>query len=127
MKTFVRVLIGVAGLFGLAAAVMFWAGPERAAAGVGLALANATGAATIRADIGGFFAASGLFALLGAARGRADAALVTLVLMAFALFGRLVNVAIGGWNPILLPPMAIEIVVIALFAFAYRVLSAAPR
>ena len=123
MKIVVRVLIGIAGALGLVAALMFWLEPERAAQGVGLALANPTGTATIRADIAGFFAASGVFALIGSIQGRAEPVFGTLMLMSFAFLGRLLNVAMSGWNPMFLPPMLIEIVVIALFAFAYRTLS----
>ncbi len=120
MKIFLRILIGIAGTLGLAAACWFWLKPETAASGVGLAIANATGSATIRADIAGFFGASGLFALAAAVRNQSHFAVGTLVLMAFALFGRVVNVFLAGWNPLFLPPMIIEVVVVALFAFAVR-------
>jgi hypothetical protein len=118
----IRILIGIAGVLGLSAALLFWLRPESAAAGVGLAIANGAGTATIRADIAGFFGASGVFALLAAVRNRAHHAFAVLVLMAFALFGRIVNLVFVGWNPVFLPPMAIEVMVIVLFAFACRVL-----
>ena len=124
MKLFVRILIGVLGAIALAAAANFWLRPIPAGAMVGLSIANATGAATIRADIAGFFAASGVFALVGAVRASAPAALAALVMMAFALFGRVVNIALSGWDPIFLPPMAIEAVTIGVFALAYRTLNA---
>ena len=120
MATLFRVLIGVLGVLGLLAACLFWLDPERAGAGVGLDLANATGAATIRAQIAGFFAASGLFALVAAVRNRPQPALGALVLVLFALFGRIVNVVRGGWSPLFLPPIAIECVTIAIIAFAWH-------
>jgi len=122
VRFFFRILIGIAGVLGLLAACTFWLEPDRAGSGIGLLVANATGNATIRADIGGFFGASGLFALIAAIRGDARFALGTLVLMAFALFGRVLNLLLSGWNPIFLPPMLIEVFVIAVFAFAWRAL-----
>ena len=58
---------------------------------------------SIRADIAGFFGAAGLFALVAAISGQSRFALVTLVLMAFALSGRVINLLAAGWNP-MLPP-----------------------
>ena len=120
MATLSRVLLGNLGALALAAACLFWLDPERAAAGVGLSLDNATGAATIRAQIGGFFAASGFFALVAAARNQAQFALAALVLTSFALFGRIVNVAANGWNSLFLLPIAIECMTIAVIALAWH-------
>lgn len=118
-----RILVGLAGAAGIAAAIAFWLHPDTTAHGVGLAIANATGSATVRADMAGFFGASGVFALLAASRNDGRYAFVVLVLMVFALGGRLINIAPSGYTPALLPPMIVEIVVIALFAIAARTLA----
>jgi hypothetical protein len=125
MTLIFRVLAGLAGVAGLIAAVAFWIHPDAAAQGLGLTIANATGTATVRADMAGFFGASGVFALLAAVRSDARYAFVVLVLMLFALGGRLINVVLSGYAPALLPPMVIELVVIALFAATTRVLGKA--
>jgi len=120
MATLFRVLIGILGMLGLAAACLFWLDPERAGAGVGLDLASVTGAATIRAQIAGFFGATGFFALAAAARNQSQFALAALVLTLFALFGRIVNLAANGWDLLFLPPIAIECVTIAILALAWH-------
>lgn len=128
MATLFRVLLGILGVLGLAAACLFWLDPERAGAGVGLELANATGAATIRAQIAGFFGASGFFALVAAARNEPQFALAALVLTLFALFGRIVNLVLSGWNALLLPSVAGECVAIAIIALAWHFMRrASPR
>lgn len=122
MKSLLRILIGAVGVLALTAALASWLMPAKIAGGLGLALADPTGTATIRAQVAGFFAAWGSFALLGAMRARADAVLVSISLMTFALFGRLINVILTGWDSTFLPPLAIEILTLALFALAYRAL-----
>jgi hypothetical protein len=47
----------------------------------------------------------------------------TRVLMLFALGGRIINVAVAGYAPALLPPMIVEIVLVVLFAAATRILA----
>jgi len=122
MKSLVRLLLGIAGLLALAAALMLWIHPELAAPRLGLATTNITGLATIRADIGGFFAVSGVFAVLAAIRGEARYAAAVLALQFFAVSGRIVNVLLSGWNDQLMPPIAIEITVIVICIAAWRTL-----
>jgi hypothetical protein len=114
--------MGIGGLLALAATLFFWLRPEGAAQGVGLTVANAIGLATVRADLAGFFGASGLFALLAAIRARPEYALPPIVLMSFAIVGRLLNIALGSFDPAFLNPIAIEAFVIAIFVGGYRVL-----
>ena len=71
----------------------------------------------------GFFGAAGVFALLAASRSDARYAFVVVVLMLFALGGRIINIAVSGYAPTLLPPMIVEAAIIALFAAAARVLT----
>jgi len=123
MTLILRVLVGLAGAAGLVAAIAFWIHPEAAAQGLGLTIANVTGTATVRADMAGFFGASGVFALLAGIRSDARYAFVVLVLMLFALAGRMINVVLSGYTPALLPPILIEVVTVALFSVATRVLS----
>jgi hypothetical protein len=124
MKTVIRIVIGLLGLLALAATVNFWLRPELAAQGVGLTVANPMGLASVRADIAGFFAVSGLFALLTAWTGRAEYALTTLALMSAALLGRAINIVLGSFDQTMLVPMVIEAVTIVIFLFGYRTLKA---
>ncbi len=123
MKTLIRIVMGLLGALALFATVMYWLRPESMAQSVGLTVANAAGLATVRADLAGFFGASGLFALLAAWTGDGRYALTTLALMAFALLGRIINIAFGSFEQAMFVPMGIEAVAILVFAFGYRTLS----
>lgn len=125
MKTAVRVLVALAGILGLIATLSFWLSPGSAATGVGLLPIDAKGLASVRADLAGFFGAQTLFAFLTAWKGRAEYALPPIVLMSFALFGRVLSIAFGGFDPAIVAGMAVEAIMIALFAFAWRTLRTA--
>ncbi len=120
MKLVLRVLVGVAGLLALLVAARMWMAPAEAAAQLGVAASGPLGLATIRADMGGFFGAGGLFALMAAVKGHGGMLLPPVVLIGLALTGRLVTVAVNGFAPEVGPPMAIEAVLLVLFAAGWK-------
>lgn len=120
VRGILRILTGLIGVLALLLAARIWLGPVEPAAKLGLEGIGALGRATLRADVGGFFAAGGLFALMGAIR--ADSRLLTppLVLLALALAGRVVTVVLDGYAPDMLPPMIVEAVLVAVLFLARR-------
>jgi hypothetical protein len=120
MMTVLRALVGIAGLLGLLVAARMWMAPEEAAAQLGVAASGPLGLATIRADMGGFFAAGGTFAMAAVIKGRSSLLLPSVVLIGFALTGRLVAVAMNGFAPEMAPPMAIEAVLLVLFVVGWK-------
>lgn len=120
MMMILRAVVGIAGLLGLLVAARMWVAPEAAAAQLGVAASGPLGLATIRADMGGFFAAGGVFGLAAAIKGRGSLLLPPVVLIGFALTGRLVAVAMNGFVPEMGPPMAIEAVLLMLFVAGWR-------
>ena len=122
MKMVLRALVGIAGLLGVLVALRIWMAPAEVGAQLGVAATGPLGLATIRADMGGFFAAGGAFALSSAIKGRGALLLPPVVLIALALTGRFVAVAINGFSPDMAPPMAVEAVLLAIFATGWRVL-----
>lgn len=120
MLMVLRAVVGIAGLLGLLVAAGMWMAPEETAAQLGVAASGPLGLATIRADMGGFFAAGGLFGLLAAIRGHGRWLLSPMVLIGFALAGRLVAVAMNGFVPEMGPPMAIEAALLVLFVAGWR-------
>jgi len=127
MNVLLRTILGVVGFITLAATLLAWFHPESLAGDLGLATANAIGRATIRADFGGYFGASSVFAILGAVSGRSQYARATLLLLCFAIVGRLINIAVLGWNSLLVGPVVIEAAIIAIFVLAYRSFLASER
>ena len=122
MTMVLRALAGIAGLLPLLVAVRMWMAPVETAGQLGVLAPGQLGLATIRADMGGFFAGGGLFALAAAIRGRAGPLIVPVVLIGLALTGRLLTVAITGFADDMGPPMAIEAVLLLIFAAGWRML-----
>lgn len=117
MQMIARLLVGVAGLLGVLIALRMWMAPDEVAAQLGVQAIGPVGVATIRADIAGFFAAGGGLALFAAIRNRATLLTAPVVLIGFALTGRVVTVILNGFTNEMLPPMAIEAVLVAILAF----------
>lgn len=122
MKMVLRVLVGVAGALALLVAARIWMAPEAVAAQLGVSPAGPLGLATIRADMGGFFAGGGVFAMLAAIRGRGVFLAPPVLLIGAALAGRVATAALNGFTPEMGPPMAIEAVLLVLFAAGWRLL-----
>jgi len=117
MQMIARILVGVAGLLGVLVALRLWMAPEDVAAQLGIQAAGPLGVASIRADIAGFFAAGGAFSVLAAIRNRAVLLTAPMVLIGLALTGRLITLALNGVSNDMIPPLAVEAVMLAILAF----------
>jgi hypothetical protein len=120
IRTGLRLIVGVIGLLALLIAARLWIGPAEPAAALGLKADGLLGLATLRADVAGFFAAGGLFALAGAIRGEGRLLTPPALLLGLALAGRLLTVALDGYSAAMLPPMVIEAVLVAILLLARR-------
>jgi hypothetical protein len=122
MHNILRVLVGLVGLFNIAIGLGFMARPAQLAAGFFLSPLGSQGLATLRADFPGFFITGGAFALLASVRRDAQAALVPMALLAIALTGRVVSIALDGMAPTAIQPMVVEAVMISLLLLYRRTL-----
>lgn len=120
MQLLLRVLVGTAGLLGLLVLARIWMAPAEVASQLGVAASGPLGLATIRADMGGFFGAGGVFALIAAIKGRGGLLFASSVLIALALVGRVIAVAANGFATEMGPPMAIEAVLLVLFVAGWK-------
>lgn len=116
MQMVVRGVVGIVGLLGVLIAARIWMAPAEVAAQLGVAATSPLGEATIRADMAGFFGGAGALALLAAVRNRAVLLLAPLLLVAIALTGRVLTVAMSGYTEPMLAPMVIEAVLLVVFA-----------
>ena len=107
-----RVFLGAAGLLAVGLWGLAWFDLPRLAARLGPVAPTPLAEATLRADIGGFFAAWAIGALAAAWRGEARLALLPLLLLGLAFCGRLYSFALTG-DAAIVPPMLVEA---ALFA-----------
>lgn len=122
-----RVVIGLVGALSMFQMARLWFDPAAAGAALGLVAQGATGLATLRADVAGFFGALGLFAMAGAVRNDGRLVLPSLVLVVVALAGRLLAAAHDGLGQAQTPPVVVEIVLTALFAAGVRFVGARRR
>ncbi len=120
MKTILRIIIGLVGLFNLAIGLLFLVHPREMAGQFFLDPVGIQGLATIRADFPAFFLTGGLFALIGAWRMQPAPLKVPLALLGIALFGRFVSLAFDGVAPTAFPPMVAEAVMIAILLAGIR-------
>ncbi|HVV34517.1 MAG TPA: hypothetical protein VHC73_14910 [Vitreimonas sp.] len=125
MKLVVRGVVGLVGVLALLMAAMFWLNPGLPAARLGVAALDALGFATLRADMGGFFAMAGILSLSAALRDSARLLTAPLLLVTLALAARIGTAALEGYTPAMAQPMAIEAVLVAVLALGRRTLTAA--
>ena len=118
----VRLLVGVAGLLGLVLALGFWINPEMLAAEFGIAPQGPLGFSTLRADFGALFGAVGALSLAAAVRNNARWLTAPLFLIGTGFAGRLLTIALSGYDASMLQPMVTEIILIAIFAAGRRLL-----
>jgi hypothetical protein len=120
LKTIMRGVIGLVGLFNISIGLLFLAQPAKLGAAFFLSPLTSQGLATLRADFPGFFIGASVFALYGAWRSDARPLLVPLVMLGLALFGRFISLALDGVGPAAIPPMVVEAVMITLLVVARR-------
>jgi len=120
IKTVLRALVGVVGALALVLALRLWIDPAAAAANLGLMGRGALGLASLRADVGGFFAVAGLLSLLGAVR--MDGRLLTApaLLAGLAITGRLITVVQAGLTPDQVMPIVVEAVLVVVLVAGRR-------
>jgi hypothetical protein len=120
MRTVLRVLIGLVGLFNIVIGLGFLLAPEKLGLAFFLSPIGTQGLATLRADFPGFFIGASVFALVGAWTGQARPLLVPILMLSLALFGRFVSIAIDGMAPTAVQPMVVEAVMVTLLFLGWR-------
>lgn len=122
MKLVLRIVLGLAGLVFVVMGLAFWANPATPAARLGIEAANALGTSSLRADMAAFFGVAGGLTLLAAVRANARLLTAPLLMIAIALTGRVITVAVDGYTPDMMQPMVIEAVLLALLAAGRRLI-----
>jgi hypothetical protein len=120
LQKILRVIIGLFGILFMALGASFLLDPARAAAGLGVGALAPLGLATLRGDFFAFFAAGGLLSLVAAIRNDARFLTAPLLMIALTLAGRLITVAVNGFDAAMAPPMVVEAVIVLLLALGYR-------
>lgn len=108
MKLIARGFLALAGVMALMLLAILWFDLPRFGRLLGPVAATPLAAATLRADVGGFFAAWAIGALTAAWRDDRGAALLPMTLLAFAFAGRLLTYLQTG-DPAIVQPMMVEL------------------
>ncbi len=116
VRTVLRGVIGLIGVLGLLLALQLWLNPALPAAKLGLAPIGPLGLASIRADLGGFFAGSSLLALIAVIRSEAKYLTAPVLFIGLALAGRVLTVAMSGLTPDMVQPIVVEAVLVVVLA-----------
>lgn len=124
MKMIISILTAVLGVVALLAVAALWMNPDGAAPSFGLMLNGAAGRAAVRAELAGLFLALGILSLLAAAFQNRDYARTALMLTAAVLLGRVINLIMSGMAPSLLPPVGLELVMMAVYYSGARMWTA---
>lgn len=127
MRTVLRYLSALVGLFFLALGLMFLFSPAAQTATFALLPAGNTGLSTLRGDVAGLFLGMALFSLLGAMRGSAGLLAVPAGFLGFIIFGRLLSLMLDGRSPAALQAMLIEIGMLAILIFTISSLRSGKR
>lgn len=122
MFVLLRAVLFVGGLFYVLMGLGFLLDPVGSGADFGIAPQGTTGLASIRADMTAFFLVAGGCLIWGAWARKGDPLLVSAALMAIALIGRLVTLALDGPHDLFWQPMLVEGITVILALIGSRVL-----
>lgn len=122
-----RIWVFVIGILSILAVIPHWLRLENIALERGVQAIGLVGRANVRADIGGIFLAIGILAIIAAYRRSTAWLLATMIVPASALLGRFVSIALDGQEQSIWQPIIVELVVLALFALAYRIWKKVPE
>lgn len=123
MNLVVRALVGVAGVLALLVALGFWFRPDQLAVEFGVGVQGALGYSTLRADFGALFGATGILALVAAVKNSARLLTAPLLLIGIGFCGRVLSIALSGYEASMLQPMIVEAVLITLFVMGRKTLA----
>lgn len=127
MALFFRILVALAGVLSVFSVAPHWFRLDSLDETRGIAAIGLMGRANVRADVGGIFLGIGILALIAAWTQQRTWLSATLILVGSTLTGRIVSLALDGTGPGVLPPIAVELTVIAILAGALASWKKAPK
>ena len=119
MTTALEILVGLATLMLLGLGTMSMFAPRKMLGNFALQPEGIAGLSTIRSVMGGLFLASVAMLAFGLVGGHSDAFLPVAMLMGMVALGRLVSLLTDGFDKAVLPPLFVELLIIAVLLGAY--------
>ncbi|WP_420584800.1 DUF4345 family protein [Ruegeria sp.] len=124
METTLNILVILATFMLSGLGIMSMFAPRRIVANFAVEPVGTAGLSTIRSVIGGLFLASVALLVIGLTTGQTLGFLAVAILMAVVAVGRIVGILADGFDKAVLPPLVVELVIIAVLITAYTQLSA---
>jgi hypothetical protein len=123
METALNTLVILATLMLTGLGIMSMFAPRRMVANFAIEPVGTAGLSTIRSVIGGLFLASVALLVIGLTTGQTLGYVAVAILMAVVAFGRVVGILADGFDKAVLPPLVVELVIIAVLITAHYQLS----
>ncbi|WP_026958284.1 MULTISPECIES: DUF4345 family protein [Aliagarivorans] len=119
MDTMLQILVILATIMLSGLGVMSMLAPHKMLSNFALQPSGNAGLNTIRSVIGGLFIACASALILGLTQGLVAGYLLVALVMAAVAFGRVLGLAIDGFEKAVLPPLILELAIIAVLGFGY--------
>jgi hypothetical protein len=123
METALNILVILATVMLSGLGLMSMFAPQRMVGNFAIKPEGTAGLSTIRSVIGGLFLASVALLLIGLTTGQTLGFVAVAIVMSVVAFGRIVGILADGFDKAVLPPLAVELVIIAVLITAYNQLS----
>ncbi|UZD90497.1 DUF4345 family protein [Cognatishimia activa] len=124
MELTLQILVGLATLMLTGLGTMSMFAPKRMVKNFAIEPIGTAGLSTIRSVIGGLFLASVTMLLLGLFGGQTIGFVAVALVLGVVAFGRVVSLVTDGFDKAVIPPLVVELVIIAVLLTAYSQLSA---
>lgn len=124
MELTLQILVGLATLMLTGLGTMSMFAPKRMVKNFAVEPIGTAGLSTIRSVIGGLFLASVTMLLLGLFGGQTIGFVAVALVLGVVAFGRVVSLVTDGFDKAVIPPLVVELVIIAVLLTAYSQLSA---
>jgi len=119
MDILLQILVGLATVMLLGLGTMSMFAPRRMLKNFALEPIGVAGLSTVRSVVGGLFLTSVLLLSYGLASGQTEGFLVIALLMGVVAVGRVVGLIADGFDKAVIPPLIVELVIIAVLVSAH--------
>lgn len=119
MDVLLQILVGLATVMLLGLGTMSMFAPRRMLKNFALEPIGVAGLSTVRSVVGGLFLTSVLLLGNGLASGQTEGFLVVALLMGVVAVGRVVGLIADGFDKAVIPPLIVELVIIAVLVSAH--------
>ncbi|MEM7445736.1 MAG: DUF4345 family protein [Pseudomonadota bacterium] len=123
MEITLNILVILAALMLTGLGIMSMFAPRRMVANFGVEPVGTPGLSTIRSVIGGLFLSSVALLAIGLTTGQTLGYVAVAILMSVVALGRIVGILADGFDKAVLPPLVVELVIIAVLISAYYQIS----